>query len=400
MIEFAKKNKILKKIINFGLFFFGKFLLLFIPKKPKKIELEKVKKILVNANLFSFGNFLLFSPVIRNLKELLPNTQLTVLMFKNANLLFIKGTRYYNKIIEYPQNFLKLIKLAFTLRYEKYDIVISNYYGGISRRDRLFYLLTGIPYRITNVDPLNKNSIFFDFSFSSFFTHKINIKKQHEVETNLNLIRILGLTPINDHFILRISKDDEEFVDNFFKENKIEKGKYIFGFHAGSNPTQKWKRWDKKKFGKLADMLKEKYNSINIFFGGPDEISLNNEIKNSMKTEFIDCAGKITVTQLAAMIKRCTLLVSNDAMSMHVASIVKTPSFVIIGPTDYVRSRPFYKESQIIKIDLDCSRCYRFGGFKAENCDRKCLKLIKVEDVFQYVEQYLSKLKNFEVMKK
>ncbi|MHA1830440.1 MAG: glycosyltransferase family 9 protein, partial [Candidatus Helarchaeota archaeon] len=201
------------------------------------------------------------------------------------------------------------------------------------------------------------------------------------------------IKPNRDKFILNIPEKDEQFAEQFFKEHNINEKNLVIGFHAGSNDKQTWKRWSKFKFAKLANLLKKKYNSINILFGGPNEIELNNEIFDLMGKEGINLAGKITLTQVAAIIKRCTLLVANDSGLMHIASIMKVPSFVIIGPTDYIRSGPFFEKSQIIRIDLPCSRCYRLDSYNPEKCNfgLKCLKLIEPEMVLNKIDEFLSK---------
>ncbi|MHA1789104.1 MAG: glycosyltransferase family 9 protein [Candidatus Helarchaeota archaeon] len=393
MIKKIKSNKQIRKIIVFVLFIIGKIMELFIKKKDKKIKPNEIKNIFINANFSAIGNFLLFTPLIRNLKENLPNSHITLMIVKNPNYQFIKNTKYCDTIIEFPTKFLGLMKLGLSLRKKHFDLGISNYYNGTSRKIPLFFLLMGIPYRITHIDPLMPTKLFYNKSFSCFFTHKIPLQDKHEIDINLDIIRLLGIKPNRDKFILNIPEKDEQFAEQFFKEHNINEKNLVIGFHAGSNDKQTWKRWSKFKFAKLANLLKKKYNSINILFGGPNEIELNNEIFDLMGKEGINLAGKITLTQVAAIIKRCTLLVANDSGLMHIASIMKVPSFVIIGPTDYIRSGPFFEKSQIIRIDLPCSRCYRLDSYNPEKCNfgLKCLKLIEPEMVLNKIDEFLSK---------
>jgi ADP-heptose:LPS heptosyltransferase len=52
------------------------------------------------------------------------------------------------------------------------------------------------------------------------------------------------------------------------------------------------------------------------------------------------------------------LLIANDSGPVHMAVAVGTPSLVIFGPTDPMRTGPFGRQHRIEHADLDCRPCY------------------------------------------
>jgi len=99
----------------------------------------------------------------------------------------------------------------------------------------------------------------------------------------------------------------------------------------------------------------------------------------------INALGKTSVPRLAALVKRCSVLVSSDSAPLHVASSVDTPSIALFGPTDPKRHVVPTKKSLVLQKGLKCSPCYH------ANCrrDYKCMKAIKPEEVYEALSRFL-----------
>ncbi|MEE8317315.1 MAG: glycosyltransferase family 9 protein, partial [Candidatus Omnitrophota bacterium] len=97
-------------------------------------------------------------------------------------------------------------------------------------------------------------------------------------------------------------------------------------------------------------------------------------------TKIIDVSGRTTITQLAALIKRCKVFVTGDSAPMHVASGMGTDFVALFGPTDARRHFEPTTKGLVIKKELKCAPCYK------SDCKRPlCMQRISVDEVFKRV---------------
>jgi len=171
----------------------------------------------------------------------------------------------------------------------------------------------------------------------------------------------------------------------------------IIGFHAGSATfkNQTKRRWEPEKFAELARNLTEKRNFYILIFGGPEETELKEKIRLISKSPKVLIPPSNTIIESAALMKRCSVFVTNDSGMMHLASATKTPTVSIIGPTNTNYIHPWHTEYEIASLYLDCSPCF-FYSPKPLTCSRtdikfKCIKELTVEMVYQKVIRLLKR---------
>ncbi|MEA1918060.1 MAG: lipopolysaccharide heptosyltransferase II [Campylobacterota bacterium] len=137
------------------------------------------------------------------------------------------------------------------------------------------------------------------------------------------------------------------------------------------------KRWDSKKFATVAQHFAPKYDIV--IFGGPNEVEVSKEIEDVLKSNnianYINLAGKTTISELCAYIGGLSLFATNDSGPMHIASAYQVPSVAIFGPTrDNETSQWKNKKSIIVKKDLQCAPCMkRECPLKHHECMEKIL---------------------------
>jgi ADP-heptose:LPS heptosyltransferase len=102
-----------------------------------------------------------------------------------------------------------------------------------------------------------------------------------------------------------------------------------------------------------------------------------------MHEQPLNLAGKTSLTQLAALLKRADLLISGDSGPMHMASAVETPSIAIHGPTDPALSGPISHYATVLRSDIWCSPCYE--AKETADCrffTTQCMKNVTPAQVF------------------
>ena len=100
------------------------------------------------------------------------------------------------------------------------------------------------------------------------------------------------------------------------------------------------KTWDAERYISLVDHLLSLYPDRHIVLtGGPDsaEIAFGQQIEQQVQAPCLNLIGQTTLTQLAAILKQVTLLISPDTGPLHLANAVATP---VIGL--YAVTRPEY----------------------------------------------------------
>jgi heptosyltransferase-2 len=103
----------------------------------------------------------------------------------------------------------------------------------------------------------------------------------------------------------------------------------------------------------------------------------------------INLAGKISVSQLASLLKQCRLFISNDSGPVHIASAVGAPVISIFGRNQRglspIRWGPTAKRDRILHKEVGCIECL------AHDCVKEfaCLKAITADDVVAVADEIL-----------
>ena len=101
-----------------------------------------------------------------------------------------------------------------------------------------------------------------------------------------------------------------------------------------------------------------------------------------------DLSGKTTPADLAALIRRAEVAVTNDSGSMHVAASLGKPMVSVFGPTNPVHIGPYERPESVVRVDLPCSPCnYR----RLSQCpfDHACMKQVTSAMVVERVRKIL-----------
>ena len=105
-----------------------------------------------------------------------------------------------------------------------------------------------------------------------------------------------------------------------------------------------------------------------------------------------DLSGKTTPAELAALIRRAEVAVTNDSGSMHVAASLGRPMVSVFGPTNPVHIGPYERPESVVRLDLPCSPCnYR----RLSQCpfDHACMKQMTPAMVVERVQKILAMAK-------
>lgn len=219
----------------------------------------------------------------------------------------------------------------------------------------------------------------------------------HHVRHYLHLVSELGASA--DPIAPAIDVSDQEVL-NAVSKFGLPSGdtRPIVGINAGAEYGPA-KRWPAHRFVGVIRELSLRLNPHFILFGGPADYALAREISQSLlyaedsnadrhAVSLHDVAGKTSLRELAALLKNCHLLISNDTGPTHLAAAVGTPITVPFGSTSPELTgpgKPGANMDAFIKSELPCSPCFR------RDCpiDFRCMNEITVDRVVEVAEKQL-----------
>lgn len=115
--------------------------------------------------------------------------------------------------------------------------------------------------------------------------------------------------------------------------SSCEPGCCIVGFQPGASLAER--RWPVENFIKIGRELSSEGVRV-LVFGSKAEESLGCQIAQAVPGA-ISFAGKTTIPQLAALLRRCAVLVTNDTGTMHLGAAVGTRLVALFETSAYFR---------------------------------------------------------------
>lgn len=209
----------------------------------------------------------------------------------------------------------------------------------------------------------------------------------HMVEYYLEILRAIGIEPIQSSPRLWVSDEQRLRAAQIFERNGIEATRPVAGVLPGAQNSVA-KMWLSSRFAHLADLIVENLNARVAFFGGAGDSDRIEQVRRQMREPSVTLAGQIPLEALGAALERCRVFVTNDTGPMHVASAVGTPVVAIFGSTDPRITAPYGGPHSIIQANVPCAPC----GKRECNRDLECMKAISIDNVLHAVE-YQMKVK-------
>ena len=347
------------------------------------IELKDIKRVLV-INLGGIGDFLISTPALRALKDHFPQAELYFLVAGRVAGL-ARDFPYAKKVfvfeIERPWlHVLANIKNILELRRSKIDLGINmrTLVSG-SGAGKIKFIMQLISPRIKAGRDTAGRGYFFDIKIP-----ESDVGEKYEMDYDIDVVKALGATVHDRGVDLKIDPSSLQRAEQILRDGGIAGSDAVIGIHPGGKPSH---RWPSDNFAQVLKRFHATTGCKFVITGSKDEVKLAGDIIAKSGVNALNLAGKLTIRELAAVLKRCDLYITNDTGSMHIAAIMDTPMVALFGPGYVTRYDPrnissraivFYKKEQ-------CSPCNR------SVCpSMKCMGSIPVDDVAQAAQKLLS----------
>ncbi len=349
--------------------------------EKKVIRKPKVKmKIIVIQTAF-IGDLILTLPLIQTVKKNNPANEVDLLCIPYTRNI-VKNNPYISNTIIFDKHQKRKISdlkaLSLSLNKNGYDTAILPHR---SIRSGFIAYMAGITERIGFKKTL------FDFLYTESIEYTNGI---HEADRNLSLLKPFGYSNYSRIPELFPDSGDENTINDFLKSNKIKKDIVFIA------PGSKWftKKWIPEYYRTLSHKLVAAGLEV-ILIGGQEDSTVCNFITIGTNN-IINTCGKFSLLETSVLLRRSSLLISNDSAPVHIAGAVNTPVIDIYGPTTpEIGFYPLSKKSTSLQIDdLNCRPCGIHGGRKCPVGSFDCMKEIKPELVLNKAMSILNEQNN------
>jgi heptosyltransferase-2 len=343
-----------------------------------------VNKILV-INLGGMGDFLLSYPALAALQRAYPQSKITLLVSGKA-LEAAQRLSFVDKIFVLHmqslwQRILSNLSYLLVLRKEGFDLAINMR----SVASRLSAIKIRLIFDIINPKiSVGRNTE----GRARFFDIKIpedDYGQVYERDYNLKLVDMLGASQEDKTINFTITDSEAQRVKQLLKNTGIKESDILIGIHPGGAHLRRWPLDNYRMF--LRSLCIDQRLKF-VVTGNKGELKLATQLAQGLSSRVLNLAGKFNLGELAAVIQRCNLYVTNDTGSMHLAAVLRAPLLVVFGGAALKHFDPciLNPQSRVLYKKTVCSPCNRKICYS-----KKCLKLIIPEEVIQAAKEILSK---------
>jgi len=326
---------------------------------PKKILIIKPS---------ALGDIIHTLPVLSVLAENFPKAEIHWVVAKGLHTvlenhsmiskLWVIDKNRWKKLEAVKETFQEISTLRKNLKSENFDVVIDL--QGLFRTG-LISQFTGSKCRIGFKKAREGAPV--------FYTHKVDVEWEgiHAIDRYLKLLEPLGCT------VNQVKFPFAPFEENIPILKELPSEFAVIAPSAGKAAN----RWPSERFGKLASRL----DIPSVIVSNQADAEIADEVVTASDGKAVSIAGRTSIMELAAVIKKSKFFISNDTGPMHIAAALNIPVFAIFGPANPIRTGPYGDIHTIIKKDLPCSPCYAKKKCKTW----ECLKDLTVDMVYKEI---------------
>jgi len=204
----------------------------------------------------------------------------------------------------------------------------------------------------------------------------------HEAEYNLHLLQPLGIAHAPVEFHYRFEPLHEQALAEKMSAWGLEE-KYLV-LHPGSGNSAR--DWPLESFAALAERLSNAHKLQVVLTGSAGEKKLTEFIRQHVSAKLVDLAGRLSLIELAGVLRHAMLFVGNSSGPLHVARMMGTEIVAFYPPITACRPErwgPYGRRQDVLMSrEEECHRCRN-----SQEC--ACMREIAVAAAIAKVEEKL-----------
>lgn len=294
---------------------------------------SKPTRILV-VRLDEIGDVVLTSAFLRELRRTFPSARIT-LVVKPATSNVCELCPHIDELLTFDwsvsgrlpllQRHMRTLALARKhLWQQRFDIAIVPRWDVDHYHTAFVAYLSGAPRRLGYSERVTDQKGLLNAGFDRLFTDLLDDRTpKHEVEHNLDVVRFLGGQVQDAALELWLSEKDEAVAGEILRRHGVRPKDTLIAFGPGAGLPRKM--WPLQNFVELGRRLGGDEQFRILVVGGPEVAPLGDAIGKELGSAVINAAGRTTLRETAALLKRSGLYVGNDSGPMHLAAAAGVP---------------------------------------------------------------------------
>ena len=301
-------------------------------RSGKQIErnLDSIKNVLI-IKLRGLGDAVLGTPVIKNIKNLMPEVRISVVTFNFSKPIFENNPHIekINGISGHPKP-SELKKLVKDLNAQNYDLVINLHARHFSSK---------IVKKIKARWKINR-SYFIRERYSDILIGSDHNFDKPSIERDLDCLRAIGLKPHDKNPEIFITHEEDKWAEDLMAKKKIDPSKKLIIIHPTTNNS--YTDWGLDRFINLASQLINNHGHQVLACFPEKEQSISELLVEQLKEIYVHVGS---LRQNMALISKADLMIDNCSAPSHISSALKIKTLVLLG-ADY---KNIYRDSEIYK---------------------------------------------------
>lgn len=318
------------------------------------------------------GDVVLSLPLARIIKEKYHDAKVTFLVREYTQAL-VENHPYIDEVLLLKEN----QSVPFIFRNVK-DIKKHNFDTAIivypTFRISLIIFLAGIKNRIGSGYRL------YSFLFNKKVYEHRSKSDKHELEYNLSLLSQIGIEPKygidNVSFDISINKSSLGKIEDLLNKSGIQAKETFVIIHPGSGGSAV--DLPLEKFEELIKLLSTKKIKI-VLTGNEKEMPICERLK--IGENVFSFAGQLNLSEMIALISKCSLLVANSTGPIHIAAALGKYTFGFypkVKVCSATRWGPYTKKKFVYEPDINCEDC------TTKKCaELNCMSSIDIQKVYK-----------------
>lgn len=323
------------------------------------------------------GDVLLATPTVCAIKAARPDVRVTMMVSRGTEDV-LSGNQDIDEIVVLDKGSLAAQwRLIAGLRRRRFDTVID-----LTDGDRSAFLswISGALVRIG----FNDEHRWRGRCYTHVVQHAPGV--QHRIDRDLETLKPMSIQVGSKDPQLWLTPEEENSADQLLDQLGVQRSQSIVILQPGARYW--FKAWPPERFARLADHLTSQYGCQVLIGGSDQDIDLAQQIRQMAEGRPIIMAGRTTIKQFAAIVKKSALFVGNDSGAMHVATAIGTPVVALFGPSNPAEWGPRGGAAEVIYKEVDCRACFHPTCLRGE---QNCMQLITIDEVIMAAARLLGR---------
>ena len=344
---------------------------------PEEMKDTFSRILILNQNWL--GDVLFSTPAIRALRQRYPQAHITCLAPRRVAEVLSHNPNL-NEVLVYNERAMLVtlfepLRILWMMRCRRFEAV---FFFHRSRSKAFLAWLAGIPVRV-------------GFSREGrgwLLTHPVAMPRGslHKTDLFLYLLATLGISSAGRWPEMEATREEEKALNDLLLTEGISKEQSFVVLHVGGN----WdlKRWPIEYFIRWTRLFLESRDWKVVLCGSAGEERLARQVLQAFPGgKVVSLCGRTKLGELAALMKRAKMVLSNDSGPIHVAASQRARTLGLFGPTSPMETGPISEGPlRVLWKDVGCQvPCY----FRACN-GRACMNFLTPEEVFERTQELLA----------